>query len=29
MEKEQMVAYDEKMQAKLEVEYKNKVTNAK
>lgn len=29
MEKEQMTAYDEKMQAKLEVEYKNKVTNAK
>jgi hypothetical protein len=29
MEKEQMSAYDEKMQAKLEVEYKNKVTNAK
>jgi len=29
MEKEQMVAYDEKMQAKLEVEYKNKVVNAK
>ena len=29
MEKEQMAAYDEKMQAKLEVEYKNKVTNAK
>ena len=29
MEKEQMAAYDEKMQAKLEAEYKNKVTNAK
>lgn len=29
MEKNQMAEYDEKMQAKLEVEYKNKISNAK
>jgi len=29
MEKNQMQEYDEKMQAKLEVEYKNKISNAK
>jgi hypothetical protein len=29
MEKHQMKEYDEKMQAKLEVEYKNKISNSK
>lgn len=29
MEKHQMKEYDEKMQAKLEVEYKNKIANSK
>ena len=29
MEKDQMVAYDDKMQSKLEQEYKNKIANAK
>jgi hypothetical protein len=29
MEKDQMQAYDEKMQSKLEQEYKNKISNAK